>query len=180
MIDNVAKITGKKAVVVAVTPGALLTPWRDNVGAILTPFMPGQEYGNAITDVLVGAVNPAAKLPITFPQEENDMNVTHDMYPGDNGVSIYSEALKVGYRWYDTDSMTPAFCFGHGLSYTQFKYSSLKVEGRSVSFSVKNVGNVTGGDVPQMYLGFPDSAQEPPKQLKGFKKVVLKSGETVS
>jgi len=180
MIEMVASVLGKKTVVVAVTPGALLTPWRETVGAILVPFMPGQEYGNAITDVLVGNVNPAARLPITFPKEENDMNMSHDMYPGNNGISLYSEALQVGYRWYNAHNVIPAFSFGHGLSYTEFEYSDLKVKGRSVSFSIKNAGKVDGAEVPQMYLGFPVSSQEPPKQLKGFTKLTLKPDETKS
>merc|ERR1712000_290612 len=137
LIQNVAKVIGKKTVVVAVTPGALLTPWRDDVGAILTPIMPGQEYGNAITDILFGEVNPTAWLPITFPKAENEMKMTNKMYPGQNGISIYSEALEVGYRWYNAHNAIPAFAFGHGLSYTQFQYSSLKIQGRSISCSVK-------------------------------------------
>merc|ERR1719473_1511603 len=114
--------------------------------------------------------------------------MTPDMYPGTgdskgkNVVSVYSEGLEVGYRWYTAHKVKPAFAFGHGLSYTQFEYSDLKVEQRSVSVSVKNVGDVDGAEVPQLYLGFPASAQEPPKQLKGFQKVTLKAGasETVT
>merc|ERR1712000_566688 len=176
LIQSVAKVVGKKTVVVAVTPGALLTPWRDDVGAILTPIMPGQEYGNAITDILFGEVNPTAWLPITFPKAENEMKMTKKMYPGQNGISSYSEALEVGYRWYNAHNVIPAFAFGHGLSYTQFQYSSLKIQGRSVSCSVTNTGKVDGAEVPQLYLGFPSPAQEPPKQLKGFKKIGLKAG----
>jgi hypothetical protein len=180
LIQNVAKVLGKKTVVVAVTPGALLTPWRDDVGAIVTPIMPGQEYGNAIADVLCGEVNPSAKLPLTFPNKENEVEMTPDMYPGKNGISVYSEGLEVGYRWYNAHNVKPAFAFGHGLSYTQFEYSDLKVSQRSVSCSVKNVGDVDGAEVPQLYLGFPASAQEPPKQLKGFKKIQLKAGASAT
>jgi len=180
LIQNVAKALGKKTVVVAVTPAAILTPWRDDVGAILTPFLPGQEYGNAIADVLFGQVNPSARLPITFPTKENEVEMTTDMYPGTNGVSVYSEGLEVGYRWYNAHDVTPAFAFGHGLSYTQFEYSDLKVDQRSVSVSVKNVGDVDGAEVPQLYLGFPASAQEPPKQLKGFQKIQLKAGASAT
>merc|ERR1712038_133319 len=123
IIANVAKVLGKKTVVVAATPGALLTPWRDDVGAILIPFMPGQEYGNAITDILFGDVNPAGKLPITFPKVENEMNLTQHQWPGTNGISLYSEGLNVGYRWYATHDVSPAYPFGHGLSYTSFVYN---------------------------------------------------------
>lgn len=120
LIERVAAVLGQKTVVVAVTPGALLTPWRERVGAILIPMMPGQEYGNAIVDVLFGAVNPGARLPITFPNAENEVNFTQGMYPGKNGVSVYSEALEIGYRWYNAHSVVPAFPFGHGLSFTSF------------------------------------------------------------
>lgn len=178
LIQSVAKVLGKKTVVVAVTPGALLTPWSSDVGAVLTPFMPGQEYGNAIGDILFGDTNPSARLPITFPNAENEMQMTPEMYPGKNGISIYSEALEVGYRWYNSHGIKPAFAFGHGLSYTTFQYDDLKVNGRSVSFSVKNVGKLTGSEIPQLYVTFPESAKEPPRQLKGFKKVALEAGGT--
>lgn len=180
LINNVAKIAGKKTIVVAVTPGALLTPWRDAVGAVLTPFMPGQEYGNAITEVLFGDANPGGRLPITFPKIENEMNFTEDMYPGTGGISVYSEALEVGYRWYNAHSVTPAFGFGHGLTFSTFQYSDLKIEGRSISCKVTNSGDRNAIEVPQLYLGFPAVAKEPPKQLKGFQKVHLKAGESTS
>lgn len=176
LIERVAAVLGQRTVVVAVTPGALLTPWRERVGAILIPMVPGQEYGNAIVDVLFGAVNPAARLPITFPNAENEVGFTQGMYPGENSVSVYSEALKVGYRWYNSHNVVPAFAFGHGLSFTSYAYSNLKVQGRSITFSVKNSGLRAGSEVPQLYLGFPSLAQEPPRQLKGFQKVHLDSG----
>ena len=117
-------------------------------------------YGNAITDVLVGDVNPAARLPITFPTKENEMQMTQEMYPGQNGISLCNEALEVGYRWHNAHGVAPAFPFGHGLSYTQFEYSDLKIQGRSVSCLLKNVGEVDGAEVAQLYLGFPASAQD--------------------
>jgi len=180
LIRSVTEVLGKKTVVVAVTPGALLTPWRDDVGAILTPFMPGQEYGNAIGDVLFGMVNPSARLPVTFPAAENDIGMIDDQYPGRNGISTYSEGLEVGYRWYSAHGATPAFAFGHGLSYTQFEYSDLRIQERSISCVVKNIGEVDGAEVPQLYLGFPAAANEPPKQLKGFTRVTLKAGASTT
>lgn len=176
LIQNVAKALGKKTIVVPVTPGALLTPWRDDVGAIITPVMPGQEYGNAIADVLFGTVNPSARLPVTFPNKENEVEMSKDQYPGTNGISVYSEGMEVGYRWYNAHNVKPAYAFGHGLSYTQFEYSDLQISQRSVSVKIKNTGDVDGAEVPQLYLGFPASAQEPPKQLKGFQKIHLKAG----
>lgn len=177
LITAVAAAAGTKVSVIAVTPGALLTPWRDDVSAILIPFMPGQEYGNAITDVLFGDVNPSAKLPITFPKIENEVAFAQEQYPGKNGVSLYSEGLEVGYRWYAAHGVEPAFPFGHGLSYTNFEYSDLTVEGYTVSCQVKNAGSVDGAEVVQLYLGFPEKAGEPPKALKQFQRVSLSSGE---
>lgn len=178
LIQAVSASAGDRVTVVAVTPGALLTPWRDTVGAILVPFMPGQEFGNAITDVIFGDHNPSAKLPITFPKEENDIGMTQEQYPGKNGVSIYSEGLEVGYRWYAAHAVVPAFPFGHGLSYSTFKYSNLQVDGRTISCKIKNTGAVDGAEVAQLYLGFPQEAGEPPKQLKGFEKVNISAGKS--
>jgi len=177
LIGAVAATAGDKVTVVAVTPGAILTPWRDEVGAILIPFMPGQEYGNAITDVLFGDVNPSAKLPITFPKVENEVGFAQEQYPGKNGVSLYSEGLEVGYRWYAAHDVKPAFPFGHGLSYTNFEYSALSIEGHTISCQIKNVGSVDGAEIVQVYLGFPEQAGEPPKQLKQFQRVALASGK---
>lgn len=130
-----------------------------------------------MTDVLFGETNPSAKLPITFPSAENDINMTQSQWPGVNGESRYSEGLLVGYRYYDAHNIRPKFAFGTGLSYTTFEYSALHVTRDSVTCVVTNVGDRDGGDVPQLYLGFPASAGEPPMQLKGFSKIALKKGE---
>lgn len=181
LVQAIAKASGKKTAVIAVTPGAVLTPWRDGVSAILAPLMPGQEYGNAIAEVLFGDVNPGAKLPLTFPSVENETGFADDQWPGVNRTANYTEALEVGYRWYAAHpKVKPAFPFGHGLSYTAFKYSDLHVEGRSIQFRVQNIGKVGGSEVPQLYLKFPDSAGEPPKQLKGYSKISLGPDESQS
>jgi len=175
-----AAVAGKKMAVVVVTPGAVLTPWRTSVAAVLTPMMPGQEYGNAIASVLFGEVNPSGKLAISMPVTENDMNMTQAMWPGTNSPggmsSYYAEKLEVGYRWYTAHGVKAAFPFGHGLSYTTFAYSGLTASATSVSVTVANTGKVAGAEVAQLYLGFPSSAGEPPKQLKGFAKVKLAPG----
>eukprot|EP00927_Polykrikos_kofoidii_P003166 TRINITY_DN11252_c1_g1_i1.p1 TRINITY_DN11252_c1_g1~~TRINITY_DN11252_c1_g1_i1.p1 ORF type:complete len:812 (+),score=71.68 TRINITY_DN11252_c1_g1_i1:228-2438(+) len=177
LIQAVADVAGKKTVVVAVAPGAILTPWRKLVAAILTPLLPGQEYGNAIMDVLFGEVNPSAKLPLTFPNIENEMNFTKAQWPGENNIALYSERLQVGYRWYGANKVTPAFPFGHGLSYTTFAYMAIEATGRQVNVNIRNIGLASGCEVVQLYLEFPDSAKEPPKQLKGYSKVRLSPGE---
>jgi len=171
-------------IVVAATPGALLTPWSSSVKALLTNFMPGQESGNAIADVLFGDVNPSGKLPLTFPNKDNEVDFAPRNYPGifndkadpKQQEAYYEEKLLVGYRYYDAKKITPKFAFGFGLSYTTFKYSDIKATKDSVSFTLTNSGSVKGAEVAQVYLGFPASAGEPPLQLKGFKKVMLAPG----
>eukprot|EP00299_Pterocystis_sp_00344_P019251 c9570_g1_i1.p1 GENE.c9570_g1_i1~~c9570_g1_i1.p1 ORF type:complete len:852 (+),score=231.03 c9570_g1_i1:39-2594(+) len=188
MVANIAAVQ-PNTIVVVVTPGALLLPWSDSVASILVAFMPGQEFGDALTDVLLGVVNPSGKLPLTFPNFENEINFTVSQYPGDdNGHNAtYSEHLLVGYRWYGANNVTPRFPFGHGLSYTQFQYSNLRVvpvspnaqNGVQVSFDLQNTGSVAGSEVSQLYLAFPASAGEPPLQLKGFQKSFLQPNESV-
>mmetsp|Transcript_5858 Transcript_5858/g.15611 ORF Transcript_5858/g.15611 Transcript_5858/m.15611 type:complete len:744 (-) Transcript_5858:180-2411(-) len=189
LIDAVLK-ANPKTVVVASIPGAVLMPWSTRVPAILTNFMPGQQVGNAIADVLFGNVNPSAKLPITIPNHENETQFTQAQYPGLSdksnpayaySYSYYSERLLVGYRYYDAHNIkfTTGFPFGHGLSYTTFAYSDLIIGSMKVSFTVRNSGQLPGAEVSQLYLGFPASAGEPPLQLKAFKKTrLLSPGES--
>lgn len=169
-----------KTVVVAVAPGQILMPWTDSVASIIFSLMPGQMFGDAIASLLFGDVNPSAKLPITLPNKENEQGFTTSQYPGVNGVVTYSEGLFFGYRWYDKHNVKPQFPFGHGLSYTKFLYSNLIATPTKVSCKVKNVGTLfKGAEVAQLYLGYPKTAQEPPKVLRGFKKVELDVGEEV-
>jgi len=123
----------KKTVAVVIAPGAVLTDWSDNVDAVVVAFMPGQEEGNAIADVLFGDVNPSGKLPVTFPNKENEVGFKPDEYPGVGGQEYYREKLNVGYRWYASHAVTPRYAFGFGLSYTTFSLSGLTITGRQVS-----------------------------------------------
>ena len=161
-------------------PGAVLTPWTDDAAAVLTMFMPGLEMGNALSDILYGDVNPSGRLPLTFPNIDNEQNFTQSQWPGlpvaTGKESTYTEKLEVGYRWYDAHNVVPKYPFGHGMSYTTFDYSGLSVVGLNVSFTVKNAGAVAGAEIPQLYLGFPESAGEPPKVLRGFEKIALEAG----
>lgn len=197
LVASVAK-ANPNTIVVLSTPGAVLMPWSGEVAAILTNFMPGQQVGNALADVLFGKVNPSAKLPITMPNTDSDLVFEKDQWPGkksSDGLvhSVYSEKLLVGYRQYDAMQVpfTTGFPFGHGLSYTSFDYRDLQVQSfsehephaRNISFKVVNSGTRPGQETPQLYLGFPDSAGEPRLQLKGFKKTqVIQPGssETVT
>lgn len=170
--------------IVVVKSGApVLMPWVNQVSGIVEAWYPGEEDGNAVAAVLFGDVDPSGKLPITFPAANGDVPAhTPQQYPGVNGVAVYSEGLDVGYRWYDSQHITPLFPFGYGLSYTSFRLSRLSVSGRdghaTVSVDVTNTGSRTGADVAQAYVTDPAAAGEPPLQLKGFQKVTLRPGQT--
>jgi beta-glucosidase len=170
-------------IVVLYVDGGTLMPWLSQVPAVLVAWYPGQENGNALASILFGDVNPSGKLPITFPANASQVPAnTPAQFPGVNGHVSYSEQLLVGYRWYDALVAQPLFPFGHGLSYTTFAYSNLTMgavspSGQvSIGCDVYNTGSRAGSEVAQLYLGFPSSAGEPPRQLKGFKKVSLSPG----
>jgi beta-glucosidase len=147
----------------------------------------GSEGGNALARILFGDANPSGKLPCTFPKRLED-SPAHalDAYPGPNGTVTYAEGLLVGYRWFDTKKIEPLFPFGHGLSYTRFAYSGLKlVPGEStndpavkVEFEIANSGSREGTEVAQVYVRDGHSRlARPLQELKGFKKISLKAGE---
>jgi len=181
LISAVAATVGSgKTIVVASVPGAILTPWRDEVAAIIMNFFPGQEAGNALADVIFGDASPGGRLTLTLPNSENEMKMTESQYPGVDGVSTYSEKLLVGYRWYIHNGVQPAYPFGHGLSYTTWKYDNIVAKDTSILFNITNTGLYSGSEVAQLYLQFPPGYQEPAMQLKGFQKVRLNVGESQS
>ncbi|MGD1118049.1 MAG: glycoside hydrolase family 3 C-terminal domain-containing protein [Dehalococcoidales bacterium] len=160
--------------------------WIDDVPAVVEALYPGQECGNGIAAVLCGDVNPSGKLPDTYPRRLGD-NPTFINYPGESGRVLYGEGIFVGYRYYDAKKIEPLFPFGHGLSYTSFRYRNLKVsplkvkagEKVSVSIDVKNTGQVTGKEVVQVYVAdIASRVPRPPKELKAFRKISLEPGET--
>ncbi|MGA3268565.1 MAG: glycoside hydrolase family 3 C-terminal domain-containing protein [Verrucomicrobiota bacterium] len=172
-------------IVVMYESSATLMPWANQVAAILMAWYPGQENGNALAHVLFGDVNPSGKLPVTIPPSASQVPTsTLAQWPGVNGHTAYSEGLQIGYRWYDANNVAPLFPFGFGLSYTTFAYSNLTVSAVSpsgqvqIGFDLNNTGALTGAEVPQLYLGFPGAAGEPPKLLKGFQKIMLSPGQT--
>ena len=145
----------------------------------------GSEGGNALIDVLLGKINPSGKLPWTMPRriEDSPAHATNS-FPGDKTVN-YAEGILVGYRWFDTKEIEPLYPFGYGLSYTNFEFSDLKTDKKvynendvvEVSFEIKNTGKVDGKEVAQLYISKPNSTvQRALKELKGFKKVFVKSG----
>jgi beta-glucosidase len=177
LIEAVAD-ANPNTIVVIHTVGAVLMPWLNKVKAVVNAGLPGQESGNALADVLFGDVNPSGRLPYTMAKKTSD-------YPSlaeDVSEVNYTEGLLIGHRWFDAKNIEPLFPFGHGLSYTKFSYNGLKVKKSSstvtVTATIRNAGKVDGAEVPQLYVGFPKSAGEPPKVLRGFEKVMIKAGKS--
>nr|BFE58803.1 hypothetical protein GCM10020063_033290 [Dactylosporangium thailandense] len=184
LVADVAAVNPNTVVVVN-SGSAVAMPWVNSVKAVVEAWYPGQEDGNALAALLYGDANFTGRLPVTFPARLADVPAnTTAQWPGQGGQVQYSEGLKVGYRWYDAQNVTPLFPFGHGLSYTTFTYSNLTVAtpdatGRvAVAFDVTNTGTRAGAEVPQVYVGQPASTGEPPKNLRGFAKVSLAAGQT--
>ncbi|MFJ4186308.1 glycoside hydrolase family 3 C-terminal domain-containing protein [Kitasatospora sp. NPDC089509] len=172
-----------RTVVVLDTGGPVTMPWLDAVPAVVEAWYPGEQSGAALADVLFGDADPAGRLPVTFPTSADATPIRDAaQYPGTDGTYHYTERLRTGYRWYDASGTAPLFPFGHGLSYTDFGYTGLTVNGPDragrvrVGFDLTNVGPRTGTEVPQLYLTFPSAAGEPPQQLKAFDKVTLAPG----
>ena len=157
-------------------------PWLDKVRAVLLPWYSGIENGTALAAMLYGESAPSGRLPQTFPRSVKDLPTTSKaQYPGVGLKADYSEGLLVGYRWFEQKKIAPLFPFGYGLTYTTFSYSHLDVNrtrhGADVRFTLHNTGKRDGAEVGQVYVGFPRAAGEPPRQLKGFKKVALSPGD---
>jgi beta-glucosidase len=182
LIEAVAA-ANPNTVVVLNTGDPVLMPWLGQVAAVVEAWYPGEEDGNAIAPVLFGQVDPAGKLPITFPASDSAVPAsTPAQYPGINGFATYSEGLEVGYRWDDAQNVTPLFPFGFGLSYTQFAFSHLAVSQHGggpvrVSAEVTNTGGRSGTEVAQLYIGDPAAIGEPARQLKAFQQVWLRPGQ---
>lgn len=177
-------------VVVLQTGGPVAMPWLDKVRAVIEAWYPGQEAGNAITDVLTGAAEPGGRLAQTFPRRIGDTPVeTGDplTYPGRDGHVAYREGVFVGYRHYEKAGIEPLFPFGHGLSYTSFDWQAPTVDRPTfegdglvtVRVRVTNRGARPGSEVVQLYVAPPASRIErPAKELRAFAKLHLAPGET--
>ncbi len=193
LIEALAE-ANRNLAVVNISGNPVAMPWVKKVPAIVQAWYLGSEAGNSIADILFGKVSPSGKLPMTFPVSLAD-NGAHalDAYPGTkrDGSDIvdieYKEGLLVGYRWHDAKKIKPLFAFGHGLSYTDFKYGKAVADRKefdgngSITFKipVTNCGDRAGAEVVQLYISRKDSpVQSPVKELKGFSKVWLEPGET--
>lgn len=169
-----------KTVVVLQTGGPVEMPWLGAVAAVVQAWYPGQEAGNAIADVLLGA-EPGGRLPQTFPARWADgVTQTQDpeIYPGLDGRVRYEEGVFIGYRHADRMGTPPLFPFGFGLSYSRFEVGDLAIDGMDVAVTVRNVGDRAGSTVVQCYVS-PVAAQvaRPLRELKAFAKLYLAAGE---
>lgn len=171
-------------VVVLVSGNAVEMPWVDEVKGIVQAWFIGSQAGNAIADVLLGKVNPSGKLPFTFPVKLED-NGAHALnaYSARDLNAEYKEGIFVGYRWAEKKDIKPLFAFGHGLSYTTYKYGKARCKkagaGFKVSVDVTNTGTREGKEIVQLYIqDVVSSLERPVKELKGFEKIVLAPGQT--
>ena len=185
LISAVAKVQPNTAIILT-NGSAIAMPWVNEVSAILETWLGGQAGAGAIADAVFGKVNPSGKLAETFPVRLED-SPAYLNFPGEDGQVIYGERMFVGYRYYDKRNIEPLFPFGHGLSYTDFAYSNLKLSSTDitdkdqlqVSLTVSNTGKVKGKEVIQLYVADKQSTvQRPVKELKAFDKIELEPGQS--
>jgi beta-glucosidase len=187
LIEAIAARNPNTAVVLTSGGGVDMTRWLERVPAVLQAWYPGQEGGRALAEILFGDVNPSGHLPATFERRWED-NPTYETYYPQSGKlrAEYREGVFVGYRGFEAKGTKPLFAFGHGLSYTRFKYDALSVTRAAgtpgcyvVAFDITNTGERGGATVAQVYVSAPATrVPRPPKELKGFAKVSLQPGET--
>ena len=193
LVEALARVN-KNVVFVNISGDAVAMPWHDRVAAIVQGWFIGSEAGTALASILVGDVAPSGKLPFTWYHSLNDVGA-HALgaYPGTwrPGHKIideeYKEGIYVGYRWADKHKTRPLFAFGHGLSYTTFAVSNLRLDKSVVTaggtvtatVTVKNTGQRAGAEVIQLYVSDQnDTVEMPVKELRGFQKVTLQPGES--
>ena len=182
-----AVVAANPRTIVVVNSGAavLLGEWAMRVPSIIQAWYPGQEGAHALTDVIVGDVNPSGRLPTTFLRRSEDA-AAYGHFPGQNGTVDYAEGIFVGYRHFEAKGIEVLFPFGHGLSYTDFAYRDLRItpkraaRGQSIeaSFVIRNTGMREGAEVVQFYIGaHQPRLPRPVKELKGFQRITLKPNE---
>lgn len=193
LVEALAKVN-HRVVFVNISGDPVAMPWRNRVAAIVQAWYGGSESGEALADVLTGDICPSGKLPFTWPVKLQDVGA-HALktYPGmwraDHKIidETYSEGIYVGYRWAEAKHIRPLFAFGHGLSYTTFKLSDLRLSSPSltsadsltVTVNVRNTGRCAGSETVQLYIHDDRcSVDRPVKELKGFAKVSLQPGES--
>jgi beta-glucosidase len=191
LVEEVAAVN-PNTIVVLNTSQPVALPWVDKVKAILEMWWPGDEGGWSTANLLLGKTSPAGRLPVTWGKSLADYPATDPRHPersfkGVDGKTTYSEGVNVGYRWFDKEKIDPLFAFGHGLSYTTFEYSGLKIAkasdgGLEVKVHIRNTGSADSDEVPQVYLGapaeIPAGVQFPVRALAAFDRVHLAAGES--
>jgi len=176
LVSAVAAVNPRTVVVVNAGAPVLL-PWSNEVAAVLVSWFPGQEAGQALGDVLTGAVEPGGRLPVTWPSTEEGVPSVQPV----NGELPYDEDLLIGYRWYLSSGRDPLFPFGHGLGYTTWAYEAMAVDGDTVRVSVRNTGDRLGREVVQLYASRPDSSvARAPRWLVGSAVVDAAAGEAAN
>jgi beta-glucosidase len=200
-ISRIAKLNDKTVVIMYTGGGKNMSPWNNDVAAILYSWYPGQVGNKALAEILAGVTNPSGKLPITIERDfkdspgypylpkgeelyddfEFDMDMEYPVYDIN-----YNEGVFVGYRWYEHKKIKPLYAFGHGLSYTTFEYANLKTNAENyttdddvlVKVEVTNTGGVEGKEIVQLYVkDLEATVERPVKELKDFQKVHLKAGQ---
>ncbi len=176
LIQELAKVNSN--IIGIISAGSVIEmPWQGHFKALLHGALCGQAGAGAILDVIAGKVNPSGKLAETYLKKYDD-TPSYRFFPSPERNSEYREGIYVGYRYFDTANVPVEYPFGHGLSYTDFKYKCLKVTKKGVSFIIKNTGNYSGAEIAQLYIGLPHAKVfRPTKELKGFKKIFLEPGE---
>jgi beta-glucosidase len=186
LVERVAA-ANRKTIVVVNAGCPMDLPWAGDVAAVIYAWFPGQEFGHALADVLLGIREPGGRLPITLARGADDFPA-YDTTPGPDEALVYREGVNIGYRGFDAAGTEPRFAFGHGLGYTTFEYESLDVrsdgpaEGEPLELRVKlrNTGSRPGKEVVQVYVAdLESSVPRPPHELKGFAVVRLAPGEVV-
>jgi len=185
LIQQVVNANPNTVVILNAGGNVDMSKWINKTRALLMAWYPGQEGGRAIAEILSGKVNPSAKLPVTFEKQWKDNPCYNSYYDNtDQPKHVkYTEGIFVGYRGYDAKNITPRYPFGFGLSYTTFAYSNLKIDKNKdhviVSFDITNIGKVKGAEIAQVYVhDVISSVPHPPKELKGFDKIILQPGES--
>ena len=177
LLHAVSKVN--KNVIIVMSAGSVVEmPWLSECKALVHGYLCGQAGAKAVLKVITGQVNPSGKLSETYPLKYEDVP-TANYFPAKERTVEYREGLYIGYRYYDTANVPVLFPFGYGLSYTSFEYSDLKTDGKTVTFTLKNTGDVDGAEVAQLYVAAKSpTVYRPKKELKGFAKVFLKAGES--
>ncbi|KAL4915059.1 glycoside hydrolase superfamily [Aspergillus aurantiobrunneus] len=186
LIERVIE-ANSNTVIITEAGTAIALPWADKAKTMVHAWLGGQETGHGITDVLFGRVNPSGRLSLTFPRRLEDMPSFLNFGKSDVDI-VYGEGVFIGHRYYEKLDRPPQFYFGHGLSYTKFKYSNLVIPPvfkstaaniLQLKVDITNIGNLGGGEVIQVYISDPEcSVQRPKRELKAFRKVYIEAGAT--